>query len=325
MSERLDRRGFVVLGAGALAVLAAPPLLRPRERLVRRTVPVMGTVADIAVPTRYRSWAHAAMDAAVAELHRTEALMSRFRVDSDVGRFNRADTGTRVSVSPETAEVVAAALGWAQATDGHFDPCLARLTELWSRDGQSEPPAGALIALFAGRELWKGVDPTKVGERDGLLKLDRDAALDLGGIAKGFGADLAARALREYGVERGLVNVGGDLVALGTGPGGRPWRIGVRDPAYPTRVRAELDLEDRALATSGDYLRYFEHGGRRYHHLLDPGTGEPAQAGLHTVTVSAPDAMTADAAATTAFALGVDRAARLPVVERAGVLIVDTG
>lgn len=151
------------------------------------------------------------------------------------------------------------------------------------------------------------------------------ASLDLGGIAKGYGVDQAARVLREHGVFRGLVNVGGDLVALGDGPGGRPWRIGVRDPRNHEGTIETLDITDAAVATSGDYLRFFEHDGERYHHILDPKTGSPVRSRVRTVTVVAADAMTADASATVAFAMGVERAAEVLALRRGELRIAHSG
>ena len=258
----LDRRSFLALGSGVMGVAVLPAWLRPRERLVHRTVPLMGTVAELAVPARSESGARQALHAAVAELHRIEALMTRYRTDSDVGRFNQAALGAPVPVSPETGEVIRAALGWAETSGGAFDPTLERLTRLW--------------------------DPTRV-----------DAPPDDTSIR-------AASVLREHGVFRGLVNVGGDLMALGDGPGGRPWRIGVRDPARPESTVTTLEVVDRGVATSGDYLRYFEHDGRRYHHVLNGKTGGPTRAGPRSVTLTARSVMSADAAATWAFAHGPD-------------------
>jgi thiamine biosynthesis lipoprotein len=125
--------------------------------------------------------------------------------------------------------------------------------------------------------------------------------VDLGGIAKGFGVDLAARALTDQGVFHALVNVGGDLVALGVGEDGEPWRIGVRSPDDPDSVVEVLEASDRAVATSGDYLQYFQHGGRRFHHLLDPESAEPRRTAMRSLTVEAATCMEADAAATALF------------------------
>lgn len=299
---RMDRRGFLTLGVGALAVAVTPPLLRPPERLVRRTFPVMGTLGEIAVPARHEASARAAIGAAIRELARVEGLMTRFRPDSDVGRLLASPPGTPVAVAPETAEVVRDALAWAAATDGAFDPALGRLTALWDPREGARPPEAERVAPFAGAALWRSLEVGGSPDAPWVRRHRDEAALDLGGIAKGYAVDRAADALCGVGVDRALVNVGGDLMALGNGPGGRPWRVGVRDPRDPDDVVTTLDLEHDAVATSGDYLRFFEHGGRRYHHLLDPRTGTPRRSGLHSVTVRARDARSADAAATVAFA-----------------------
>lgn len=300
----LNRRTFLALGSGVVGVAVLPAWLRPRERLVHRSVPVMGTVAELAVPARNEAVARQALDAAVAELYRIESLMTRYRADSDVGRFNQSAPGTRVPVAPETGDVVRAALDWAETSDGAFDPTLERLTRLWDPARADEPPEGSAVraARVGGwRELTVGSEAG--GSR--LLRVP-GSALDLGGIAKGYGVDQAARVLQGHGVFRGLVNVGGDLMALGDGPGGRPWRIGVRDPARPEEVVATLEVVDRGVATSGDYLRFFEHEGRRYHHVLNAETRSPTRAGLRSVTSTARSVMSADAAATWAFAHGFE-------------------
>jgi thiamine biosynthesis lipoprotein len=321
--RRLDRRGFLALGAGAFAVALAPRAMRPRERWVRRSVPVMGTVASFAVATRFSPAAQAAVDASIAELRRIEGLMTRFRSDSDVGRLNRSVPGTRVAISPETAEVVRAALEWAEWTDGRFDPCLGRLTELWDPVPGARPPSASTLDALQGRSLWSAIELGGDVGAPWIRRATADAALDLGGIAKGFGVDRAAALLVGLGVGSALVNVGGDLMALGTGPGGRSWRVGVRDPGDPDAVLTVLDVEDAAVATSGDYLRGFVHEGRRYHHLLDPSTGRPRRAPYRSVTLKATDVMTADAAATAAFALGEDAAHSLS--RRSDVRVVHRG
>lgn len=314
----MDRRAFIGLGAGILGVAAAPAWLRPREQLHRLTVPVMGTVAEIAVPARSEAMARQAMGAAAEELRRIEWLMSRFRADSEVGRYNAAAPGRPVRLGPETAQVVRGALQWARRSGGDFDPTLARLSAAWDPAAGTPPDPAALFHLRTDAGGWQALDAglpgagLSSGAVDGAVTLERLPAtsLDLGGIAKGYGVDQAARVLREHGVYRGLVNVGGDLMALGDGPGGRPWRVGVRDPRDPSSQVRTLEVLDRAVATSGDYLRFFEHDGRRYHHLLDPATGSPVDAGVRTVTVTAVDVMTADAAATTAFVQGPETGRR---------------
>lgn len=305
----VDRRSFLALGAGALGVAVAPAFLRPRERLVRLTVPVMGTLGEIAVPARHEGLARQAMAAAAAELRRVEGLMTRFTSGSDVGRFNTAGIGDRVPVSWETREVVREALAWARASGGVFDPTLEQLTAIWDPASVSEPPSETALTV-ARRESggWRQLDVAAPWETSPTLLRTPAGALDLGGIAKGYGVDRATAVLREHGVFAGLVNVGGDLAAMGEAPGGRPWHIGIRDPRDPYALIDTIEIVDRAVATSGDYLRFMIHGDRRYHHILDPATGLPALAPVRTATVVAPTAMAADAAATVAFSLGPGRA-----------------
>jgi thiamine biosynthesis lipoprotein len=296
--KRIGRRELLVLGAGAFVVASVPFAIGRRRRLVRRTLPLMGTLAEIAVVGRDPQ---EAIDAAFSRLRLVDASMTRYSETSDVGRANRAALRERVTVSADTARVLEAALDWAQATDGLFDPCLGRAVELWDVSNRSAPPPGDAVSRFARRRLYASLDL----DGTSVVLRDEQAGIDLGGIAKGYGVDLAVRALREHGVESGLVNVGGDLYALGASEDGDPWKVGVRSASDPARIERTLRVTDEAVATSGDYERYFEHGGERYHHLLDPETGAPRRTRAHSVTVLAESCMDADAAATAAFG-GVD-------------------
>jgi len=300
-SRHPGRREFMTLGIGALAVATLPRALRRPDPLVRRRIPVMGTVAEIAVRHRDDQWAHRAIDAAFSELRRVEAAMTRYRLDSDVGRINAAAGQGRVSVTEDTAEVLSAALIWAEGSNGRFDPCLGRVSQLWDFGARTRPPTAEEIDSFAGREMYQALT-VQAGGVDASITLDEpDAMVDLGGIAKGFGVDAAARVLSDQGVFHALVNVGGDLAALGVGSDEEPWTIGVRSPEHTDEIIHVLHVSDRAVATSGDYLQYFEHGGRRYHHLLDPASGAPRASTMRSLTIEADLCMTADAAATALF------------------------
>jgi thiamine biosynthesis lipoprotein len=149
-----------------------------------------------------------------------------------------------------------------------------------------------------------------------------DVALDLGGIAKGYAVDRAVDALRAHGVTGGMINVGGDLYAIGRSPDGDAWNVGIRNPANPDTMIDSFPLTDGAVATSGDYLRFFEYGGHRYHHLMDPTTGAPRECTVRSLTVKAETCMAADAAATAAFGLGTDEAQRLVAGVRARATVV---
>lgn len=307
--SRPTRRDFLALAAGAFVVAAVPLAGRARPALARRSVPAMGTVAELAAAHRDPRWAQGALDAAARELLRVERLMTRFRPDSDVGRANRLAASAAVSVSAETARVLERALAWADAAEGGFDPCLALAVDLWDVKRRHAPPPRDAVRRLAGRRLYTGL---RLDADGGTVRYgEPDVQLDLGGIAGGYGVDRAVVVLREWGIRDGFVNLGGDIYALGTSPEGDPWRVGVRSPADPAAIVGTVALSDRAVATSGDYEQFFDHGGRRYHHILDPATGEPRRAPTHSVTVAADRCMDADAATTACFGLGAGDARRV--------------
>ncbi len=320
---RRSRREFLALGIGAFVVAALPAAALRRRGTVRRAVPVMGTVAEFAVVHPDPGRAHAAIDVSIEELVRVERLMTRFSVHSDVGRANLHAAAGPVPVARATAAVLEEALRWAHATGGRFDPCLARATGLWDVTHRDRPPDAIETRRFARRGLFRALELERRGGEPVVLLHDPDAGIDLGGIAKGWAVDRAVDALRARGIRDALVNVGGDLYALGVSPEGDPWEIGIRSAADSRRLAATVRIADRAVATSGDYERFFDHDGRRYHHLLDPATGEPRTAETHGITIAAEHCVTADAAATAAF--GLSRAAAERLLAWTGAEIIHIG
>jgi FAD:protein FMN transferase len=330
MNEHLAARGpsrreFLVLGAGIFAVTAVGTSSLSRRRLVRRSVPVMGTVAEIAVVARDERAAQQAISAALEELHAVDRLMSRFNTRSDIGRANLHAASGPVAVSAATAAVVAEGLRWACVTDSRFDPCIGRVVESWDVTSRTEPPQPGVLNRLAGRSLYRGLELGRSGGSDVIVYDDPDIGLDLGGIAKGFAVDRAVAALRDWGVTDALVNAGGDLFALGNSAEGDPWKVGIRSPSDPARIAGTITLTDRAVATSGDYEQYFEHAGRRYHHLFDPATAAPRESGAHSLTVAAESCMTADAAATAVFGLDRTTARRVLALAAPNAEIIELG
>lgn len=297
-----NRRDFLALGVGALAV-SAVPLLRRRDQVIRRTIPVMGTLAEVTVVHPDRSWGHQAVDAAVERLQYVHRTLTRYETTSEVGRVNGQAGQRPEPVSATTVAVVNASLGWARATEGRFDPALGRVVDLWDVNASHTPPPEGEWGRFAQAELHRFVETGRDAGSPAVYLSDPRVALDLGGIGKGYGVDLAVAALRDWGITSALVNAGGDLFALGTSPDGDPWQVGIRDPDSADGVIATLPAADQAIATSGDYVRYFQHRGQRYHHLLDPVTGAPRTTAARSVTVTASTGLAADAGATVAFGL----------------------
>jgi FAD:protein FMN transferase len=302
-----------------LIVLAAWLLLGRgggSEQDVRQSRILLGTLVEIQVP-RADEGAREAVAAAFAEMARIEALMSPHVPGSDVARLSGGPGP--LEVAPETAEVLALGLEIARGSDGAFDLTLGRLKDLWDLEGeQPQVPAAEAVA-----EALRGIGPEALRLEGRLVhKREPQLAVDLGGIAKGYAVDRAVELLRRAGVTNASVNAGGDLRLLGS-RGERPWRIGIRHPRSADELLTTLEVSDRAVVTSGDYERYFEADGRRYHHLFDPRTGFPAGA-ARSVTLVADSAMLADGLGTAVFVLGPERGlallARYPQVE---ALIVD--
>lgn len=320
----LSRRDMLLLGVGAFAVASVPLWRSRRRKLIRRRVPLMGTIAEIVVVHRDEHYAQSAMDAAFARLRQVERLMTRFETTSDVGRVNRQAAGEPTVISQATAHVIQEGLLWAESSDGAFDPCLGKISKLWSVGERTTPPRADQVHRYASRSLYHTVDLDSWHGRPVIRFADPDVEIDLGGIAKGYGVDSSVEVLREWGIDDALVNVGGDLYAMGSSEDRDPWVVGVRSPRDPSKVSERFEISDAAVATSGDYLRFFRHNGRQYHHLMDPKTAEPRETSVHSITVTANDCLTADAAATAVFGMASVKAENLLSVRAPGARIVST-
>jgi thiamine biosynthesis lipoprotein len=257
---------------------------------------------------RFAEW----VEAYRLEVQRLEAAMSVWRENSTISKANRA-AGQALELDGHTAAVVAAALRWAHETGGAFDPTVGPLVALW-KEAEKSGTAPSPAAL--DRVLQRiGPHRVRLSQKDGrwLLRLAPGTALDLGGLAKGYFADVGVRWLRAQGVARAVVELGGDLAAYDDRPRPQPFRVGVRHPFRKDALLGTLRVDAGGVVTSGDYERGVTIGGKRYNHIIDPRTGRPAE-GVHAVTLLAPDGMTADALATGVLVLGPE--AGLALVER---------
>lgn len=307
-----DRREFVSIGVGVFVALSLPAaVIRRHVSLVKRSFPVMGTLAEIQVAHRDERFAEDAIDAAIAELQRVERTMTRFKSDSDIGRANLGASRDGIRVTGETATVIAAALRASSVSDGRFDPAVGEVSELWDVLNRHEPPPVDQVQRLAKRGFWRKVDLSTSSKASWVRFEDRDLHLDLGAIAKGYGIDRATQVLRARGVKHAIVTVGGDLFALGNSPEGDAWTVGIRSPHDLRALASTLTVSDRAVATSGDYERFFRYRGVRYHHLMDPETAAPRRTQFHSATVIADHCIDADAASTSVFGLPHDAALRI--------------
>jgi thiamine biosynthesis lipoprotein len=226
---------------------------------------------------------------------------------------------------PELLALIKESLRVADRSGGAFDPTIGPLSRLWNFSG-GEPrlPEESEIAQALPKVGWQKV---KIDETAGTIELpERGMALDLGGIAKGYALHRAAAVIRRLGVRNALVNAGGDILVVGEKAPGRPWRIGIQDPRDPRGIAAVVDLRDRVILTSGDYERCFIKDGKRYHHILNPRTGYPAE-GTQSVTIIAPEGVTADGTSTAVFVLGPEEGLKYieSVPEVQGMLIDSSG
>lgn len=301
--SKLGRREFVAVGVGALVVGAIPAAAIRRRQVVKRTMPVMGTLAEFTVVHRDARYAERAIDAAQRALADVERRMTRFRADSEIGRANATAHFTPVKVSMDTMLVVDAALRWARASHGAFDPAIGRVVELWDVMHRHEPPPTLAVRRLAGRRLFEKIEVGTDGSQPSIFFTQDDVHLDLGAIAKGYGVDRGMDAMRAAGVEHALIDVGGEIVAIGGPAPDEPWRIGIADPGDPRVLRQTVELTDGAIATSGDYEQFFRWRGRRYHHLMDPETAAPRDTPMHSVSIRAETCMDADAAATAVYGM----------------------
>lgn len=307
-SRPFGRREFIAIGTGAFAVAALPVALKRHVAVARRTLPVMGTIAELTVVDRSEARAQEAIEAAIAELRWVDATMTRFGATSDVGRANAGASRDGVRVRPETAEVIETALRWSSATDGRFDPALGAASELWDVTNRREPPPADAVQRLAGRSFWRHLDIARSGGEGVVRYGDRDLHLDLGGIGKGYSLDRAVRVLRERGIRHAIVNLGGDLYAMGDSPEGGAWRVGIKSPDDLRSVARTLEVSDRAVATSGDYERFFRYRGARFHHLMDPATAAPRVTNVRSVTVLADRCIDAEPCAVSVFGMPQERA-----------------
>lgn len=302
--DQMGRREFVGMTIGAFIVASVPLARRRPVGVVRRAMPVMGTIAQFAVSHRDPRQAHAAIDAAITELQWVERTMTRFTDGSDIGRANLFAARDAVEVTPETALVTAEGLRWASALNGRYDPAAGAVVGLWDVRHRHEPPPADRVAELAARRFHRAVE---VGTRGGAPVLryhETDARLDLGSVAKGYGVDRAVMALRRHGIEKAVVVAGGDIYALGTAPDDEAWTIGIQSPTDDDAIVGTLRLADRAVATSGTYRQFFRYRGRTYHHIMDPVTAQPRETTMRSLSIIADSVMQADAATTALFGMG---------------------
>nr|WP_294492372.1 FAD:protein FMN transferase [uncultured Mediterraneibacter sp.] len=238
-----------------------------------------------------------------------EQLFSPTIETSEVSRINGAG-GSPVTVSDETADLIQKGIEYGELSEGLFDITIAPASSLWNFEGNEAhtvPDASEL------EEAVTHIDYHCIDVSGNTVTLtDPDAKIDLGAIAKGYIADQIKEYLENEGVKHALINLGGNMLALGERYDGRPFQIGLQKPFEKTGTVIEvLSVTDRSVVSSGNYERYFEKDGVIYHHILNPNTGYPIQNGLDQVTVISEQSVDGDALSTTCYALGLEKGMEL--------------
>lgn len=263
---------------------------------------IMGTRIAVQLWSEDATVAVNAIDAVMAEMHRTDELMSTYKPASQLSQVNAHGYERPVQVDADVIDVVMKSLEYSRLSDGAFDVTYASVGYLYDYRRHQRPTDAEIAAALPGVDYRQVVvDP----QARTIRFLKPGMRIDLGGIAKGWAVDRGIEILREAGIEHAMVNAGGDTALLGDRLG-KPWVVGIRDPRKDGAVVARIPLQDEAISTSGDYERYFEENGQRYHHILVPGTGKSPDA-VRSVTVIGANATRTDGLTKTVFILGVER------------------
>jgi thiamine biosynthesis lipoprotein len=299
--------------------------------VITRAQMQMGTLVKITVIARSELIAQAAATAGFAEIRRLEELLSTWIPTSELSRVNASAGKTPVLVGPETLTIIQRAMQAAEMTGGGFNIAIGPAVDAWRvTEGQRIPTESELDALRPLVDL----QAVHVNVQERTIFLEKTGMrIDVGGIGKGYAADQAVDAIRRAGAVAGVVALSGDIKTFGRLPGGMMFPVGIQHPREDEAVLAWIDLKDEAISTAGDYERFFERDGIRYHHILDPRTLQPARS-CQSVTVIAREGVWADGLDTGIFVMGPERGMELVeqlpdveaiIIDAEGHLLVSSG
>ncbi|MFO0767318.1 MAG: FAD:protein FMN transferase [Nitrospiraceae bacterium] len=281
----------------------------------------MGTVVSITAVAARRETAQEATQAGFQEIRRLEQLLSTWRPDSELSQVNASAGRRPVRVSQETFELVSRSLDFARMTGGGFNIAVGPAVEAWSVTERQQIPTVQELERLHPLVDWRAIQLDE-GERTIFLP-HFGMRIDIGGIGKGYAADRAAEVMQQAGAQGGVVALSGDITTCGSLPEQAGFSVGIRHPRREGVLLARINLKNEAISTAGDYERYFERDGIRYHHILDPLTLQPAW-DCQSVTVVASDGITADGLDTGLFVMGRERAmALIESLPGVGAIIVD--
>ncbi|MCH7829576.1 MAG: FAD:protein FMN transferase [Proteobacteria bacterium] len=273
---------------------------------VGETRPMMGTEVSVYLWSDDPEAGRVTIDEVFQEAARIDVLMSTYKDDSEMSKINRGAAESPVTISQELFQLIQRALDISLLTQGAFDITYDSVGQHYDFRAGRRPDATTVASEV------RNIDHHYVELDDASTTIrfrQEGVRINLGGIAKGYIVERGIDIVRARGIENAIVTAGGDSRLLGDRRG-RPWMVGIRDPRNDDEVVLSVPLADEAISTSGDYERYFDEDGVRYHHIIHPGTGEPAS-GVRSATVFGPDAVMTDALSTSVFVMGVDKGLRL--------------
>ncbi len=247
-----------------------------------------------------------AAKAAESLLLELENELSLYRKKSTTEKINSAPVGEPVAISDEYRKILERAFEISEKSGGAFDITVYPSVELWDVKNRTYPPSDAEIKAAAAKIGYKKLVLTA----DGVVKTD-DVKIDLGGIAKGYGGDRVKELLMEKGIKRGIINMGGNVCTINEKNRKEGWRVGICDPFDISKVITHEEVRDMSVVTSGAYQRYFEYEGVKYHHIISPFNGKPAESDLASVTVICEDGLSGDAVSTAVFVMGSEKGGKL--------------
>jgi len=296
--------GILLVLASASSCVQEKSVDNPQARLVERSFASMGSQLRLSVWTASPAAATSAFDTIAQELQRLEDLMSNWRNGSDIQKLNAAAGDHPVPVAPEIRELLRTANQVSEWTNGRFDVTFGVMGGLWKFDYQNEDQTIPDPREVARRRKLINFHYLKVDDEKGTaILLHEGMVANLGGIGKGYAVDRTRNLLLAAGFRNFMIQFGGDMYVAGNS-GDRPWRLGIQDPrGSDDHIFASIELSDSTFSTSGDYERFFIKDGRRYHHIIDPATGEPSM-GCRSVTIVAKSATIADGLSTGVFIMG---------------------
>jgi len=294
------RRTLVRISGLLVAVMSMSAWTAAHAEWIYRDAPIMGTRCDVELWAEDRAKGEAAISAVFDELRRIDNEFSTFKPESEVSRVNAGAAKAPMRISKELFDLIKTSIDYSKLTRGTFDITYASVGYMYNYPERVRPTE-AQIAAALPESNYRHIHLDAAAR---TVFFDHDGVrIDFGGIGKGYAVDRGIAVLQGLGITRAMVNAGGDSRIIGD-RFGKPWIIGIRDPDDRNRTILKIPLTDTAFSTSGDYERFFDEGGVRYHHILDPRTGKSPHK-VRSVTIIGPYATRTDALTKSVFVMGV--------------------